>query len=499
MGKQSSEKKVFLNSIIYSCSGLMLKCMSFFLLPLYTIYLTTEDYGINSVATSFITTMSFIFAFSLFSAVMRYYVDLKNTPDKLSRFYGSVSLFVFLSGLFFGLILTALKDVLSKYVFSGIDYYPVILICLVSVVFSCQHTIFDNILRSQQRALKCSICSMIYFCITVALNIYFVVVRKMGATGTLLSGLIGYIIYTIYFVIEMTVKKTIHFCLDWTLLKDALKYSIPIMPHNLSTQIAMLVSKVLIGGSASLASLGVYSAATQFGNIADTIQCYVDAAYGPWLYERLKAKDTVYKQAIRRTVNLLIAVIGLFFIGIALFAQDYILLFVDKNYAGAWKYVPLIVMVFAIKTIYYFYVEVLFFYKKASRKLFIATLTSSLINVCFSALFIPLYGVYGSIAADAVSMFVRVLIIVVISKKFDDVGLRVTDFATNFFIIALFVFGGLALSYLKYGNHFSIVNFCYKVFITILYIVMLFIRYRKEIVMFFRKLNNRRKNVNAQG
>ena len=115
MGKQSSEKKVFLNSIIYSCSGLMLKCMSFFLLPLYTIYLTTEDYGINSVATSFITTMSFIFAFSLFSAVMRYYVDLKNTPDKLSRFYGSVSLFVFLSGLFFGLILTALKDVLSKY------------------------------------------------------------------------------------------------------------------------------------------------------------------------------------------------------------------------------------------------------------------------------------------------------------------------------------------------------------------------------------------------
>ena len=79
--KSSSGRKVLINSIIYSCSGLLLKCFSFFLLPLYTVYLTTEDYGINSVITSFISTASFIVAFSLFSAVMRFYVDLKEEPE----------------------------------------------------------------------------------------------------------------------------------------------------------------------------------------------------------------------------------------------------------------------------------------------------------------------------------------------------------------------------------------------------------------------------------
>lgn len=488
---QSSGKKVFVNSIIYSASGLLLKCFSFFLLPLYTIYLSTEDYGINSVASSFLSTMSFIVAFSLFSAVMRFYVDLKDDPEKLKRFYGSVSVFVLLSGLVFIILLSAFRGLLSKYVFSGIDYYPIILVCLISLIFFCQHTIFDNILRSQQRALKSSIFSIAYFLISVILNILFVVVLRMGVLGTLLASLIGYAAYTVYFWIEMSVTKTIRFCLDFSLLKEALKYSIPIMPHNLSTQIALLISKVLIGGSSSLGALGIYSVAAQFGNIADTVQCYVDSAYGPWLYEKLKFKEQAYKKTIRKTVGLLTAVIGLFFIGIALFAQDYILLFVEKSYSDAWKYVPWIVLVFAIKTIYYFYVEVLFFYKKASQKLFIATLTSSLLNILLSAFFIPLFGVYGSIAADAISMLIRVGIVVIFSKQFDDVGLKVHDFVINFFTITIFIFGGLLLSYIKYGDSFSIVNFLYKIAVVVLYIVFLYVRYRKEISSFLEKIKNK--------
>lgn len=125
---------------------------------LYTVYLTTEDYGINSVITSFISTASFIVAFSLFSAVMRFYVDLKEEPEKLKRFYGTISLFVFFSGTAFAVVLTIFRQITSKYLFSGIDYYPFILVALISLVFNCEYTIFDNILRSQQRALKSSIC-----------------------------------------------------------------------------------------------------------------------------------------------------------------------------------------------------------------------------------------------------------------------------------------------------------------------------------------------------
>ena len=494
--QQESGKKVISNSIIYTISGLMLKCFSFFLLPLYTTYLTTEDYGIQSVANSFISTMAFVVAFSLFSAVMRFYVDLKHDEEKLKRFYGSIVSFVFASSIVFGLLLYLFRGPVVKYIFSGINFFPVVLICIVTLIFNCQQQIYVNILRSQQKALKCSVLSIVYFFITLGFNILFVVVWHMGATGVLLSSLIANFVYTAYFIFDMLHTKSITICFDWGLIKEALVYSIPIMPHNLATKLAQLISKVLIGSTGTLSSLGLFSVASQFGDIADTIQSYVNNAYGPWLFERLHNQSEGYKKTIRSVVKGLCAVIGLFFVCVALFSHDYIVLFINKSYVEAWKYVPLIILVYSIKTMYYFYVNILFYYKKASRILFTATLTGSLINIFTSAAFIPLWGVYGSIVADAIAMLVRVVIVYIISKRFDDIGLKVTDFIWNFIIIAAFMFIGLCPSYLFFSDRFSLINFGYKIVVVLIYCLYLFLTYRKQlspiVIKFTSKVKNKR-------
>ena len=327
----------------------------------------------------------------------------------------------------------------------------------------------------------------------VTLEVSFFAILVGLALGTLLATAISGAAYTLYFVIEMCIRRTITFCLDWKLLRNALKYSIPIMPHNLSTHIAVFISKLLISDTGSLASLGVYSVATQFSHIADTVQSHVDSAYGPWLYERLKNREGDFKKTIRRNVNLLISVIGFFFLGISLFAQDYIVLFVDDSYVDAWRYVPLLVSTFAIKTAYYFFVEVLFYFKEASRKLFWATLSSSFLNIFLSYFFIPLWGVYGSILADALSMLVRVGIVYIISRRYEDIGLRIMDFIRNFFVVEGFVALGLVLSILKFQTSFSILNFGYKALITLLYVVVAFLLNRESAVQMLAKLKNKRK------
>lgn len=487
-------KKVILNSIIYSFSGLLLKCFSFFLLPLYTAYLTTADYGITSIATSFISTMEFVISFSLFSAVLRFYVDLKDDPEKLKRFYGTICTFVVASGVVFFAILTLLKNYLSKYVFLGVDYYPIILVCLISLIFQCLHGVFDNILKSQQKALKSSILSILYFFVNLILNLIFVVFLKYGALGTLLATLISSLAYVVYFFASMLSSGALKLCFDFGLLKSALKYSIPIMPHNLSTSIANLISKVFIGDVASLASVGVYSIAMQFGNVADTVQGYVDKAYGPWLYEKLNYKDTTYKDSIRGVVRFLCYVLGAFLLCIALFSHDYIILFMNSTYAEAWKYVPFIVTVFVIKTMYYFYVEVLFYFKKASKFLFVATLSSSVLNIVLSYFFISEYGVYGSIIADGISMMVRVGIVYIISKRFENIGLYLKDFIIYIFVVTAFIFTGLLLSYTKYSFEFSIINLLYKIFVVLLYIILALAINRKQVLPAINILKSKIKN-----
>ena len=121
-----SHKKVVVNSMVYSVSGVLLKCFSFFLLPLYSFYLTTEDYGITSIVASFIGTMTYIVSLSLYSAVERFFVDYKEKPELLKRFYGTVASFTFLSGIVFFIIVTVFKSYVSKKLFSGFSYYPLI-------------------------------------------------------------------------------------------------------------------------------------------------------------------------------------------------------------------------------------------------------------------------------------------------------------------------------------------------------------------------------------
>lgn len=484
MSDSTSTKKVVINSILYSFSGILLKCFSFFLLPLYTAYLTTEDYGISTLATSFVGTMTFIVSMSLYSAIMRFFVDLKDNPNQLKRFYGTVTVFTCISGIIWLIIITVLHDVVSERIFSGVDYYPIIVVCVLGLLFTCQTTIYDDILKSQQKALKSSVLTIITFLVSLLLNIVFIVGLKMGALGLLLSTLITQVLFTIYFWADMIRHKQIEFCLDMSLLKDALKYSIPIIPHNLATKLALLISKVLIGDVVSLASVGIYGVATQFGDIADTLQSYVDKAYQPWLYETLNKRDESYKNTIRSTVKMLISVLGLLFIGIALLSQDYIVLFVNESYIDSWKYIPLIVLVFAIKTIYYFYVEVLFYHKSASRLVFIATLSSSFVNIIMSYLFIPRYGIIGSILADAIAMFIRVTIVVSISKKYENIGLRVSDFIINFLVIAIFIGLGLLPSILHDQDGFNFLYFIFKLVVIGLYIFILFIKYRNQLSMF---------------
>ena len=490
-GENQSGVKVISNSVVYAISGLLLKCFSFFLLPLYTAYLATDDYGITSISNSFITTMSYVVAFSLFSAVMRFYVDYKDDNQKLKRFYGTVVSFTFLSGIVFAVLFTVFRSAVSKYIFSGVDYYPIILICLITLIFSCQHTIYDNILKSQQKAFKSSILSICYFFVNLFFNILFVVVLKLQVLGVVLATMISAIAYTIYFVIDMVRTKSIYFCIDRKILKDALTYSIPIMPHNLSTNIAELVSKVLIGGSSTLGYVGVYSIAAQFGNISDTVQVYINNAYAPWLYEKLHSEGKSYKKEIANVVSFLVSVIGLFMIGISLFAQDYIFLFLNNRYLEAWKYVPLIVGVYVIKIAYYFYVNVLFYYKKASKKLFIATLSSSLINVFLSSLFIPKWGVIGSICADAIAMFVRVAIIIIISNSYESVGLKLGDFVFYTLVIIAFIIGGLSYSLIRNISSFSTINFVIKLCFIMAYVMIIILRHHRYIFPFVKRISIR--------
>ena len=90
----TTRKKVLENSFLYIFSSLLVKAVGFLLLPIYTLFLTTDDYGVTNLVTGFLNVATFIVAFSLYSAAIRFYIDFKDDRIKLKRLYGTIISFV---------------------------------------------------------------------------------------------------------------------------------------------------------------------------------------------------------------------------------------------------------------------------------------------------------------------------------------------------------------------------------------------------------------------
>ena len=105
---------------------------------------------------------------------------------------------------------------------------------------------------------------------------------------------------------------------------------------------------------------------------------------------------------------------------------------------------------------------------------------------------IPAWGVPGSLTADLLAMLIRVIIVVTIGRREEDIGLYMRDFLLNFLQIMVCVFGGLSLSYFVFGNTFSVWNFGFKVLAFLAYALMLCCQHRAEAATVLRKFIKKR-------
>lgn len=466
--------KVLFNSGLYTFSSILARAIGFLLLPIYTLYLSPDDYGITNLVISFNSVATFIVAFSLYSAVLRFYSDYKNDRQKLKKFYGTAVTFVFLSGIFFVGMGFLVQEILVKWFFEGVAFYPYLVIALLNLTFDCLHTLHQSILQGMQAGKKLTIINLTVFGLQVGLNLLLIAVLKLGAVGFLLAMLIVSLGYSIFMVIDLKKSDLVTFGIDREILKEALAYSLPIMPHNLSTHIAAFASRIFINTSGSLAAVGLYSVAWQFGAIIDTVQTSVNKAFAPWFYDVMSDDHDSGKKDIVSLSQFLLVLYSLVYMVIGLFSQEAIILMTTERFTLSWTVVPILVVGFSVKSIYYFYVNVLFYYKQASNKIFIATIAGSLADITLASIFVPLYGMYGAAVAFLIAKVIIVAIVILMNKKYDDVGYRFTGMLKTIVPSLLFMGAGLYFSYTKYLTEFSWINLLYKAGVLFTYLVFVY-------------------------
>jgi O-antigen/teichoic acid export membrane protein len=118
-------RKLAGQSLIYSIGDMLNLGLAFLLIPLYTAYLTPADYGILAVTTTLGSVLSVLYLQSLDATLSRFYYDYSDNESRRG-YYGTVWILMISSGLVAALLIEAIGQPLSLFVFKDIPFIPYI-------------------------------------------------------------------------------------------------------------------------------------------------------------------------------------------------------------------------------------------------------------------------------------------------------------------------------------------------------------------------------------
>lgn len=487
-----NNKKMILNACVYVSNNIIIKAFQFFLVPVYTAYLTSEEYGANNMIVSFVSILTILATLSISSATSRLYAEHRDDKERVGRLFGSIYLFTVLFGAAVVAALFAGRQLMSAFLLPDIDFFPVVALALINMWLTALVTQYTSMLQAMQESKECALLNVIYFTMSLSLNILFVAVLDMKLSGIYYSSILVSLCLILFSLWRMHKRKLMRWVLDRNMLSDALKYSIPLIPHSLSGSISQFLAKLMLGNSFSLAAVGIFSLAGQFGRIIDTVQSSVHSAYLPWFFEVRGNQENDAPQAVKSLLPILLDLYSIFFLAFALFSQELLLIMADNSFSSAWIMIPLFVCIYAIKTPYYFYSAFLFYDKVKTRFIFVATIIGNLVNVLASALLIPHWGAYGSLAADLTSTVILLCIIVGMCRGENVPYFRFSLFMQSNLKLFLFIAGGLLPGLLLLGSQVHILNIIFKLTIFALFLLLIFKRNRASIYDFVKRFKSKK-------
>lgn len=465
--------KILGNSVIYTGVTILQKCVSFFLLPLYTAYLTPADYGITGVVSSISSLLAIFTTLGLDSACTRFYYKYGENPDYARRLFGTISCVILINSLFFGgLFLVAHKWIVDPLV-GEIDFYPYVFLGLLNVMVTPLYLLFQGYLQTIQDGRTFGINSMLYFLLQVGLTIILVAVFKKGALGVLLAMLITSGVFFIY--VFFAFLRHLHLGIEKGIVKESFRYSLPLLPHTLANWSNSTIDKLLLNGIRSESDAGLYNLGSQYSSVATTMSIAVNNAYVPWFFEKCNDLKNNMPQ-IRKMSEMITWVVCFICVAMALLSQEVLdLMISNPAYDGVWKVIPFLICGTIFGAIYFIYVNVLFL--KDTGYIFIITVSTIAINVGLNIWLIPLVGFVGCGIAFMATFFMKSVFAVIISMWKN----KEIRFRTGYLYSIGLISSLLSVSALLFENMNTWQAIGIKAAVLALMVLFIYLTYRSEI------------------
>lgn len=391
----SREKTLFKNTLIITIGKICTQLITFFLLPLYTAILSTEEYGTVDLLNTLVSLLLPIVTFQVEQAVFRNLIDNRENEDAKKK--------IISTGIF--------SVILQCIVYIGIFF-------LISPFFENQYKyflatnviayIFASLTQQMARGLgkntHYAIGSFLSAFSTIIFNIIFLVVFKFGAYGMLMANMLGQIICTIYNIFALKLYKYISISeFKKSILMKLWKYSLPLIPNAISWWVFSASDRVIVSGILGVAQNGILSAAHKFASVFITLYNIFNLSWTEMV--SLHIDDSDAKEFLNKMTNMMLRFFTAIGIGIIACMPFVYPLMIDDKFADGYNQVP-IMMIGSIFNVVVGLISTIYVAKKNTKAIANTSIVSAVINIAVNLCLIKFIGLYAASIATLTAYFV---------------------------------------------------------------------------------------------
>ncbi|MBQ8534986.1 MAG: oligosaccharide flippase family protein [Bacilli bacterium] len=427
----NKKKQLAKNTLIIFLGKVCTQLISFFLIPLYTAYLATDEYGIVDLVQTYVTLLVPIITMELEMSIFRYLVDSrtdsKNTKKLISNnFY----ILRFCLSLFIILYLLVIC-------FIDIPFKWIILVDIIVCVLSGN---FLQVARGMGKITDFSISCILTGLTTVISNIILICFVGLKSEGMIISMALANGLCSLYLFIKLKLYKNIDFKLvDKKLIKDMYKYSLPLVPNGISWWIVNISDRTIISFVLGAGANGLYAISNKFPTIISSLSGVFNLSWSESAALHINSEDRdEFFTDITNTVIKLFTALGIGMLACMPFVFP---IMVNKQYADAYNYIPFLVIATVFNVVICLYSQV-YLAKKLSKQVATTAILGAIINILVNVVFIKSIGIYAAALSTTISYFVMMVYRHFDLKKYINIKIETSLIIKSIimFSITLFVY-----------------------------------------------------------
>lgn len=391
---QTDLKPLFRHSGVYLIGNLFNRLGAFLLLPVYTGYMSVDEYGRLELLYSLSAVISVICSAGLAHSTLRFYFDRTGEAERRRAIAtGLTTVFVTVS-IGAGAVFVARAPV-AMWLLNDSVYVSAVSLTLAILVLELTTEVGFAFLRARQQSVFFVLVSITRLLVQVSFSFYFIVARGDGMVGALQANLISVSVIWVV-VIGYTVRQC-GIGVDTSLLPAMLRYSAPLALGSVVASLIASIDRFLLKDLLALEAVGLYGLAMKFAMLLVFLVVEpFTRGYGPFRFAIMEQRNASEIQAQAAHYMFVLAIAA--GVGVTMVTPEALLLMSAPEYFAAHTLVPLLAVGMAIGGLGYCY-ETGVLYRKRTGVLLYVNLVVLVCKTLANLLLIPLLGAIGSALA----------------------------------------------------------------------------------------------------